>query len=68
MITNLRETSVLKEIAYLDPEMNGDAEYFRIRARRIRLWHEVRQFISSPVVLTLSALIVLLILAASVPS
>jgi len=68
MTTSLRETSVLKEISYLDPELNGDAEYFRVRARGVTLWRQVRQFVCSPVVLAVVVLTVLLMLAVNLPS
>jgi hypothetical protein len=60
-----RETSVLHEIIDLDPELNGDAEYFRVRFRRDTLRHRIRQFACSPVVLTIAAVAVLLMIAAN---
>lgn len=70
MITHLSETSVLKEIINLDPELNGDAEYLRIRIRlrRVTIWNQARQFICSPSVITVAVYIVLLILVAHLPS
>ncbi|HLJ27327.1 MAG TPA: hypothetical protein VKY85_11510 [Candidatus Angelobacter sp.] len=70
MITHLGETSVLKEIINLDPELNGDAEYLRIRIhlRRVTIWNQARQFIYSPSVITVAVYIVLLILVAHLPS
>jgi hypothetical protein len=61
MIARL-ETSVLKEIVYLDPELNGDAEYFRARFRPVTAWSSVRPLISSPCVASLMAFVALLII------
>lgn len=68
MITRLHETSVLEEIIDLDPELNGDAEYFRVRIPQVTVWRRVRQFASNPIVVTVAVLTILLILAANLPS
>lgn len=68
MMTRLHETSVLEEIIDLDPELNGDAEYFRVRIPEVTLWHRVRQSAFSPIVVTGAVLTILLILAANLPS
>jgi hypothetical protein len=56
------ETSVLNEIVYLDPELNGDAEYFRARFRPLTPWSMVRPLIFSPCFGSLMAFVVLLII------
>jgi hypothetical protein len=68
MITRLDETSVLEEIIDLDPELNGDAEYLRVLIPQVTLWHRVRQSASSPIVVTVAVLTILLVLAANLPS
>jgi hypothetical protein len=68
MIARLHETSVLKEIVYLDPELNGDAEYLRTRFRPIAAWENVRKFIFSPCVATVAGFIALLIIGTNLPS
>lgn len=68
MITRLHEKSILEEIIDLDPELNGDTEYFRVRAPQVTLWHRVRKSASSPIVVTVTLLTILLILAANLPS
>jgi len=42
------ETSVLKEIVYLDPELNGDAEYLRVRFPPVTAWNSLRSLVCSP--------------------
>jgi hypothetical protein len=64
MIARLEETSVLKEIVYLDPELNGDAEYFRIRFHPATAWLSIRRLVFSPCVATLAGFVVLLIVGA----
>ena len=61
MIARL-ETSVLKEIVYLDPELNGDAEYFRARFGSVTAWSSVRPLFFSPCVASLMAFVALLII------
>ncbi|HEU0049684.1 MAG TPA: hypothetical protein VFQ43_19005 [Nitrososphaera sp.] len=61
MIARL-ETSVLKEIVYLDPELNGDAEYLRVRFRPVTAWSMVRPLVFSPCVASLMGFVVLLII------
>ena len=68
MIAPLREISVLKEITYLDPEVNGDPEYFRVRDGRVTIWQRARQFACSPSVITVAILMILLMAAADLPS
>jgi hypothetical protein len=65
MIARLDETSVLKEIVYLDPELNGDAEYFRVRFPPATAWVSIRRFVFSPCVATLAGFVVLLVLGVS---
>jgi hypothetical protein len=65
MIARLEETSVLKEIVYLDPELNGDAEYFRARFHHATTWESVRQVIFSPCAATLAGFVMLLMLGAT---
>jgi len=54
-------TSVLKEIVYLDPELNGDTEYLRVRFRPATAWSSVRSVVFSPCFASLMAFVVLLI-------
>lgn len=68
MIDQLRETSVLKDIAYLDPELNGDVEYPLIVASPPTIWRQIRDFVSSPCIVTVAILLTILILAAHLPS
>jgi hypothetical protein len=68
MISQLRATSVLKDITYLDPELNGDVEYLRIAAHSDSIWHQVRRYVCSPSIVTLAVLITLLMLGAYLPS
>lgn len=68
MIIRLPETSILEEIIDLDPELNKDAEYFRVRIPHVTLWRRVRQSASSPVAVTVAVLTILLMLAANLPS
>ncbi len=65
MIVRLDETSVLKEIVYLDPELNRDAEYFRVRFPPGTAWISIRRFVFSPCVATLAGFVVLMIIGAS---
>ena len=65
MIARLDETSVLKEIVYLDPELNGDAEYFRIRFHPVTAWISIHRFVFSPCVATVAGFVVLMMLGAS---
>lgn len=62
MIARLEETSVLKEIVHLDPELNGDAEYFRARFHHNTRWENVRQIVFSPCAVTLAGFVALLML------
>jgi len=64
MIVRLDETSVLKEIVYLDPELNRDAEYFRVRFPPATAWISIRRFVFSPCVVTLTGFLVLMIIGA----
>lgn len=68
MITQQGEESLLKEIAYLDPELNGDAEYFHARVRRVTIWRGARQVLCSPSVITVAVLTILLIVATHLPA
>jgi hypothetical protein len=65
MIARLDETSVLKEIVYLDPEFNGDAEYFRVRFPPATAWDSIRRLVFSPCAATLAGFLVLMIIGAS---
>jgi len=62
MIARLEETSVLKEIVYLDPELNDDPEYFRARFGHSATWENVRRFVFSPCVGVLAGFVALLAL------
>ena len=68
MIDHLHELSVLKDIAYLDPELNGDVEYSRKLVHPQAIWRQVREFVSSPCIVTIAVLLTVLILAADLPS
>jgi hypothetical protein len=65
MIAPLDETTVLHEIVYLDPELNGDAEYFRARLHHATIWENIRRCVFSPCVATLAGFVVLLALGVS---
>lgn len=65
MIARLDETTVLKEIVYLDPELNRDAEYLRARFPPATSWISIRRFVFSPCVATLAGFLALLIIGVS---
>ena len=65
MIARLEETSVLKEIVYLDPELNGDAEFFRVRFGHPTAWESLRKAVFSPCAATLGGFVMLLVLGVS---
>ncbi len=56
------ETSVLKEIVYLDPELNGDAEYLRVRFPPITAWSSIRSLVCSPCFASLILFLAVLII------
>ena len=62
MIARLEETSVLREIVYLDPELNGDAEYFRTRFHHAITWENVHKVVFSPCTATVVGFVLLLML------
>jgi hypothetical protein len=64
MIAHL-ETSVLKEIVYLDPELNGDAEYFRARSHPATAWSRFRPLVFSPWIATLAGFVALMVIGVS---
>ncbi len=59
------ETSVLKEIVYLDPELNGDVEYLRVRFPPVTVWNTVRSLVCSPCFASLMVFVAVLIVGAS---
>jgi hypothetical protein len=61
-MTQFRELSVLQEIAYLDPELNGKVGLLQAYLPRAAAWDQVRRFVSSPCVMTLGAFVALLII------
>ena len=65
MIARLDETTVLKEIVYLDPELNRDAEYLRVRFPPATTWTSIRRFAFSPCVATLAGFLVLMMIGMS---
>jgi len=62
------ERSILKEIAYLDPELDTNGGYLHLRTQPLLRWREIYQFACSPCVATLGVLIALLTVAANLPS
>jgi hypothetical protein len=61
-MSRFRELSVLQEIAYLDPELNGKVGLLEAYLQRATTWDQVRRFVSSPCVMTLGAFVALLII------
>jgi hypothetical protein len=61
-MSRFRELSVLQEIAYLDPELNGKVGLLEAYLQRATTWDQVRRFVSSPCVMTLGAFVTLLII------
>lgn len=59
------EISVLKEIVYLDPELNGDVEYLRVRFPPVTAWNSIRSLVCSPCFASLMAFVVVLIIGVS---
>lgn len=59
------ETSVLKEIVYLDPELNGDVEYLRVRFPPVTAWSSIRSLVCSPCFASLMVFVAVLIVGAS---
>lgn len=56
------ETSVLNEIVYLDPELNEDAEYLRVRFPPITAWNSIRSLVYSPCFASLMVFVAVLII------
>jgi hypothetical protein len=62
IMIRVRELSVLQEIAYLDPELNGKVGSWEAYLPKATTWDQVRRFVSSPCVMTLGAFVALLII------
>jgi hypothetical protein len=62
MMTQFRELSVLPEIAYLDPELNGKVGYLESYLPRARAWGQIHRLVTSPCVMALGVFMVLLVI------
>jgi len=60
MMTQFRELSVLSEIAYLDPELNGKVGLLESYLPRATAWDQIHRLVTSPCTMALGVFMALL--------